>query len=81
VKEIVFLFAWSANTADRASNEHCHPDGYEDSRQKVAQARQVTQEIVHFKEPHSPGPLQEPALCSVVSLGAIIISLVFGDRK
>ena len=75
VEDVILLFTWSADATNRASDKHRHTDRYQDSRQKIAEMRQVIQQVVHFKEPHNLAPLpKETASYRVVSIRAIIIS-------
>jgi hypothetical protein len=52
VEEIVFLFTWGADATNRAPNQHSHAYRHQNGGQKVTQARQMIQQIMHFKEPH-----------------------------
>jgi hypothetical protein len=57
VEEVVFLFAWRANAAYRAADQHCHSNGDEDRGQILTPARQVIQDVMHSEKPHTITPI------------------------
>ncbi|HZZ40707.1 MAG TPA: hypothetical protein VFE06_16350 [Acidobacteriaceae bacterium] len=55
-EEVVLFFARRTGATDSAADKSRHAKGDEQGRQIAAQVRQVREEIVHFKEPHSQLP-------------------------
>jgi hypothetical protein len=61
MEEIVFLFTWIADAANRAPDERGNAQGYQNCRKIITQPENQVQHFVHLCEQHKYSPIPKNA--------------------